>query len=291
MNDRMKSAITQELTCLTCLKLKGQDAIIVQDKCNFVFTTNNAWPVKREADDRRYSCQECSGVKVGDKKYFDELLEELGDPQTAFHFHQYLSSIDISDWDPKKMPITTWGEELKDHSIPSHVQMVQALLENGCFHPDLETWVASVDIKRTYDTFCAQMDIKEDRHIDVNVLMRSLKGVFHMRAQARTIQGKRTHKGWWFPPQSAVCKALHDGKLLSSTVKSVDTWQRIEYDEDKEGPWIAAAKSGDDLKDPQKLDVDAPCSCCGNNHGWRVRRDNEGHIETRKGTEDGSSDA
>ncbi|GAQ92179.1 hypothetical protein KFL_009390050 [Klebsormidium nitens] len=113
MNDRIKSAITQETTCL---EHKGQDAITVQDRSNIVFTTNHSWPVKREADDRRYSCQECSGVKVGDKHYFDELLAELEDPQTAFHFHQYLSSIDIVvNWDPKKMPVTTWGEELRDH--------------------------------------------------------------------------------------------------------------------------------------------------------------------------------
>lgn len=66
MNDRIKSLITQETTCM---ELKGQDPTSVQDKSNIVFTTNNAWPVKREADYRRYFCQECSGAKVGDKKY------------------------------------------------------------------------------------------------------------------------------------------------------------------------------------------------------------------------------
>lgn len=216
MNDRMKSLITQETTCL---ERKGRDPITVQDKSNIVFTTNNAWPLKRETDDRRYSCQECSGGKVGDKQYFDALQKELQDPQTAFYFHQYLSSIDISDWDPRKVPVTSWGESLKDHSIPPYVIMMQALLENGCFYPSLETWVASADIKRTYDTFLLQMDIKEDRQTNINVLVSSLNAIFKMRAQSRSIQGVRTHKGWYFPPQGAICKALHNGKLRSTTVE------------------------------------------------------------------------
>ena len=220
MNDRMKSQITQETTCL---ERKGQDPISVQDKSNLVFTTNNFWPVKREADDRRYSCQQVSDAKMGDKEYFDALVEELEKPETAYYLHRYLSSIDISDWNPQKMPITAWGEGLKEHSIPPHVNMMQALLENGCFHPSLETWVASSDIKRTYDTFLHQMDIKEDRHTDVNLLMRSLNAVFKMRPQSRSIKTVRTHKGWWFAPQGAICKALHKSKLLSSTVEWVDT--------------------------------------------------------------------
>ncbi|GAQ91963.1 hypothetical protein KFL_008920020 [Klebsormidium nitens] len=267
MNDRIKSLITQETTCM---ERKGQDPISVDDKSNIVFTTNNFWPVKREADDRRYSCQQVSDAKMGDKQYFDELVEELEKPETAYHLHRYLSSIDIFNWNPQKIPVTTWGEGLKEHSIPPHVNMMQALLENGCFHPSLVTWVASTDIKRTYDTFLHQMDIKEDRHTDVNVLMRSLNAVFSMRPQARSIQGVRTHKGWWFATQGAICGALHKGKLLSSTVKWVDTWQRLDYTEEEEGPWLTDPKAPENLIDaPKELRQSAAkqkCSFCSNRH-------------------------
>jgi hypothetical protein len=284
MNDRIKSLITQETTCM---ERKGQDPISVDDKSNIVFTTNNFWPVKREADDRRYSCQQVSDAKMGNKQYFDELVEELEKPETAYHLHQYLSSIEISNWNPQKMPVTTWGEGLKEHSIPPHVNMMQALLENGCFHPSLETWVASTDIKRTYDTFLHQMDIKEDHHTDVNVLMRSLNAVFNMRPQARSIQGVRTHKGWWFAPRGAICDALHKGKLLSSTVEWVDTWQRLDYTEDEEGPWMTDPKALQELVDASKESkesrqsaADQKCSFCSNHHEWVVRKDEEGHTVT-----------
>ncbi|GAQ93243.1 hypothetical protein KFL_013830020 [Klebsormidium nitens] len=290
MNDRIKSLITQETTCM---ERKGQDPISVDDKSNIVFTTNNYWPVKREADDRRYCCQQVSNAKMGNKKYFDELVEELEKPETAYHLHRYLSSIEISNWNPQKMPVTAWGEGLKEHSIPPHVNMMQALLENGCFHPSLETWVASTDIKRTYDTFLLQLDIKEDRHTDVNVLMRSLNAIFNMKPAARSIQGVRTHKGWWFSPQGAICEALHRGKLLSSTVEWVDTWQRLDYTEDEEGPWMTDPKALQELvnaskgsKELRQSAAEQKCSFCSNHHGWVVRRNEEGHIVTRESKKD-----
>jgi hypothetical protein len=184
------------------------------------------------------------------------------------------------------MPVTSWGESLKDHCIPPHVNMIQALLDNGCFHPSKETWVASADIKRTYDTFLAQLDMKEERHIDVNVLMRSLNAIFNMRPQARTFQKVQTHKGWWFPNQGAICKALRDGKLLSLTVEWVDTWQRLDYKEDSEGPWIVAESFDSNSKGAQPFNVDQECSCCLQSHGWLVRRDAEGHMVTRIRGED-----
>ncbi|GAQ87917.1 hypothetical protein KFL_003870150 [Klebsormidium nitens] len=269
MNDRMKSLITEDETCL---EHKGRDPITVQDKSNIVFTTNNYWPVKRDSDDRRYACQQCSNAKMGDKPYFDALLAELEKPETPYHLHRYLSSIDIFHWDPQKVPVTAWGEGLKEHSIPPHVNMMQALLENGCFHPSLETWVASTDIKRTFDTFLLQLDIKEDPHTDVNILMRSLNSIFNMRPQARSIQGVRTHKGWWFSPQGAICEALHKGKLLSTTVEWVDTWQRHEYTEDEEGPWMTNPEAFKKLiGDPKELRQSAAaqkCSFCLNIHQW-----------------------
>jgi hypothetical protein len=290
MNDRMKSQITQEETCL---ERKGRDAISVQDKSNIVFTTNNFWPVKREADDRRYSCRQCSYAKMGDMPYSDALVEELEKSETTYHFHRYLSSIDIANWDPQKMSITAWGEGLKEHSIPPHVNMMQALLENGCFHPSLKTWVASSDIKRTYDTFLLQMDIKEDRHVDVNILMRFLGSIFNMRPQARSIKGVQTHKGWWFTPHGAICEALHKGKLLSSTVEWMDTWQRLDYTKNKEGPWMTDPKALQELVDAsnelrQSL-AKQKCSFCSNTHLWEVRRDETGNVVTRDRTNDDSS--
>jgi hypothetical protein len=71
------------------MERKGQDPISVDDKSNIVFTTNNFWPVKREADDRRYSCQQVSDAKMGNKQYFDELVEELEKSETAYHLHRY----------------------------------------------------------------------------------------------------------------------------------------------------------------------------------------------------------
>jgi hypothetical protein len=275
LNDRMKPLITQTDTCL---ERKGLDAIKTRDFSNIIFTTNNSWPVKREAGDRRYSCQECSGAMVGNREYFDGLIKELEDPQTALSFHAYLSSIDISDWYPQTIPITAWGESLKDHSIPPYIKMMQALLENACFHPSAETWVATIDNKATYDTFLSTLNIKEDRHMDVNVLISNRKSKFGMRAQGRSIQQIPTHKGWWFPPQGSICKALHSEKSWSSTIEWVGEWCRYSgYTEDEKCHYMAkrdstAGPSTIELS-PKGLPLCTNCSQC------HVREEDEKESE------------
>jgi hypothetical protein len=137
------------------------------------------------------------------------------------------------------------------------------------------------------------MDIKEDCHVDVNVLMRSLGSIFNMRPQARSIQGVRFHKGWWFTPHDAICEVLHEGKLLSSTVEWVDTWQRLNYTEDKEGPWTTDPKALQELVDASKESRQSlakqKCSFCSKTYLWEVRCDETGNVVTQDRTNDDSS--
>jgi hypothetical protein len=124
------------------------------------------------------------------------------------------------------------------------VKVVQALLQNGCFHPLVETWIALEDIKGTYAKFLAALDIKEEHHMDVNVLISNPNGKFGMRPQARSIQQIPTHKGWWFPRKGSICKALHSKQTWPSTIGWVGRWCRISgYEEDPNCHWMAKKDS------------------------------------------------
>jgi hypothetical protein len=136
------------------LNRKGVDAIQVDDFQNIAFTTNEYWPIKKETDDRRYFAMESSDIMIRNKAYFKALFHELNDVvETPNVFYQYLSSIDIFEWDPQDIPQTAWGERLKGHSVSTSVKMIQGLLKSGCFHPYRETWVASADIMLTFESF------------------------------------------------------------------------------------------------------------------------------------------
>jgi hypothetical protein len=114
-NNRLKSMITQSQGVLN---RKGVDAIQVDDFQNIAFTTNEYWPIKKEADNRRYFAKESSDKMIRNKAYFKALFHEMYVvAETPYVFYQYLSSIDISEWDPQDIPQTAWGERLKGHSI------------------------------------------------------------------------------------------------------------------------------------------------------------------------------
>ncbi|GAQ93374.1 hypothetical protein KFL_014790010, partial [Klebsormidium nitens] len=104
LNNRLKSMITQSQGVLN---RKGVDAIQVDDFQNIVFTTNEYWPIKKETDDRRYFAMESSDKMIRNKAYFAALFKELNDvAETPYVFHRYLSSIDISEWNPQDIPQT-----------------------------------------------------------------------------------------------------------------------------------------------------------------------------------------
>ncbi|GAQ86640.1 hypothetical protein KFL_003010150 [Klebsormidium nitens] len=208
-NNRFKSHITQERSML---EKKGIDPIQVRDFCNSVFTTNEEWPVKRGVDDRRYAAVEASNEKLGDKEYFTRLGNELEQPETAKRFFQYLLSLDISTWNAKLVPQTAWGEALRAHSIPTYASMVQALLENGCFHPTKETWAASEDILATYETFLRDNNIQAaEARLTRTALCGALHKAFKLRSCTRNLsrpnndqfnQEAKTVRGWWFKPEA-----------------------------------------------------------------------------------------
>jgi hypothetical protein len=110
---------------------------------------------------------ESSDKMIRIKAYFTALFKELNDvAETPYVFHRYLSSIDISEWNPQDISQTAWEERLKGHSVSTSVKMIQGLLESGCFHRYRETWVASADIMLTFESFLDSHRIKDDRKLD-----------------------------------------------------------------------------------------------------------------------------
>jgi len=107
----MKNAITAKTYNH---EVKGQDPITVRNFNRFIGTTNNENPVKIEADDRRYVIMTSSSEKIGDKKYFDDLVEYASNECNLKAVYEYLMCVDISkvDW-MNERPITEIYQENK----------------------------------------------------------------------------------------------------------------------------------------------------------------------------------
>jgi hypothetical protein len=272
LNNRLKSMITQSQGVLN---RKGVDAIQVDDFQNIAFTTNEYWPIKKETDDRRYFAMESLDKMIRNKAYFTALFKELNDlAVTPYFFHQYLSSIDISEWDPQNIPQTAWGERLKGHSVSTSVKMIQGLLESGCFHPYQKTWVASADIMLTFESFLESHRIKDDRKLD---RIRSLRDVFGLRGGSRLVDGIPATRGWWFPSEPEICQALTKENMWSE-VDWYGKWARsFAHIEDVAGPWMSfmstnlKIKSAEIERDAKIQGSTRVCTNCHKSHMVRGR--------------------
>jgi len=69
-NDKLKNLITQSEQVI---ERKGLKPVRFSDYNNYIFLSNNNWPIKVELSDRRYFCLDLGNSKCKDSDYFDVL--------------------------------------------------------------------------------------------------------------------------------------------------------------------------------------------------------------------------
>jgi len=75
-NDKLKNLITQSEQVI---ERKGLKPIRFSDYNNYIFLSNNNWPIKVELSDRRYFCLDLDNSKCKDSDYFDILGDQLNE--------------------------------------------------------------------------------------------------------------------------------------------------------------------------------------------------------------------
>jgi hypothetical protein len=124
--DIMKNLITDNRRII---ENKGIDPIEVDDFCNYIMFTNNYYPVRCEGGDRRYCIIECGGKYIGNKKYFDNLVNSFNE-ESANVFHTFLSKIKIDDINLEKMPISDLKITLIENSLPKIIWFIRDIIDN-----------------------------------------------------------------------------------------------------------------------------------------------------------------
>jgi len=120
-NDHLKTIIMSETLRV---EPKGVDLYFVDDCNNYIFTTNNNWPVKIEASDRRFLVLDCNNKYANNKEYFDKILAVTNSNEVSEHFFQFLAQKDLSEWNPRCIPETDLKKELQQNSIPDPIQFM-----------------------------------------------------------------------------------------------------------------------------------------------------------------------
>lgn len=169
-NDKMKSIITQ---AQQRIEKKGIDTYHINDFNNFIFQSNNEWPVRVETTDRRYMVNRCSNARIGDRAYFDGLHKLLKDKftvdgveySTADIFLSVMLERDISGFRPQDFPITAYHHELKIRGLPNtHDFMIELCRDNvsehTMFDDNKELHIHSNNLFAVYNTWCGENNDK-----------------------------------------------------------------------------------------------------------------------------------
>jgi putative DNA primase/helicase len=108
-SDKLKALIS-ETTLL--LERKGIDPVPMSNFIRFVFASNMNKVLRAGSRERRYLVLEPSATNAQDKGYFDQYHAWLNNGG-ASHLLHYLLQLDLSDFDPRRAPITNALKEEK----------------------------------------------------------------------------------------------------------------------------------------------------------------------------------
>lgn len=191
----LKSIITEPMIPI---QPKGFDIENYPNYLKIIVASNHANPVHIDPDDRRMFCLEFADDRKQDSVYFGALNEfyKGGGGKEAFLHH--LKSVDISKFNPFRVPHSRMWSEGTLASLPIEETAALHLLEQG--------WFPGTQAKSLCDYHCLAAHLKA--HLE-NEFHR-LRDV-HPRQLAKVWKklgavDKHTNKGttWWFPELSVM---------------------------------------------------------------------------------------
>ena len=125
---RLKAMITERFRTI---EGKGKDAIVLPNFTHLILSSNEAWPVHLDRDDRRFLVLEVSEDRKEDREYFAQIAEELKNGGYEALLHE-LQEEDISNFDPRAIPKNTESFGIKLESAPlTEKYIYEVLLEGG----------------------------------------------------------------------------------------------------------------------------------------------------------------
>ena len=166
---KLKAMISEELASI---EQKGKDIITMKNYRHFIFASNEENPVHLDADDRRFFVLGVSAEHKEDHPYFEAIQRELDNGGYEALLYDLLNE-DISNFNPRAMPVNIESFCIKLSGLKSHENYIYNALLEGCFDignamPN-NTWpemVVKSSIYSDYKTWCLGQNIKpEDERI------------------------------------------------------------------------------------------------------------------------------
>ena len=188
-NNQIKNMITDKTMVV---ERKGIDSMTRRSCERYVFMSNEDWPLRVEASDRRSACFEVSAEKVGDREYFAQLNEHFEDKTNLEHVFQLL-------WQhrPNGNPVSQYlmppdsqlKDQLKAMCRDEYVAFLKDLVDNdnGCEGMDVPidgSAVCSAMLINLFEIWCVKNG-KDPRKASTTAMGRTLKKILGNRVAFR----------------------------------------------------------------------------------------------------------
>ena len=129
---------------------KGIKSVTANNYNRYLMTSNEAKPVQVEDGERRFNVFPCSADWVGKHEQWDEVRRILFCPRGAAIIGKYLATLDISKFDPRKLPENAY----QNHIIESEQSAETLFIKNW---EGVE--VEMSDLFHLYQQYCRENDL------------------------------------------------------------------------------------------------------------------------------------
>ncbi|MFA6263705.1 MAG: primase-helicase family protein [Candidatus Babeliales bacterium] len=172
----LKAMITEPI-CL--IESKGRDSIQLRNYKHVVVTSNEDWPVDIDPDDRRFFVLKVSENHKEDTTYFADMQNQLENGGYAALLYDLLNE-DVSDFNPRKLPVSTDSFAIKLRSADSTDRYLYFVLHEGIFYtgerlPSQEAGWSDIYTDMFYDLYAQWCDESNEKKITKNIFCQKVK--------------------------------------------------------------------------------------------------------------------
>jgi putative DNA primase/helicase len=142
----LKALITSDIISVNP---KGVKEYTVPNIARIIMTTNEANPIKLDETDRRFViCRPSNRLHAKGIAWWSKVYETIHTPAFLSTIGRYLANLDLTDWSPRDIPMTTIKKDLLELSKPTEL----CFLEDHCAD-STEQWITPAELYSLYKTW------------------------------------------------------------------------------------------------------------------------------------------
>ena len=130
--DRQHEGVLKGLVTESTLPIegKGQNLVTAPNMLHVIMSSNSEWVVPASHDERRYAVFDVADNRIGDRKYFADIAQQIDNGGLAAMIYDLLH-LDLSGFEVRDIPDSKALAEQKKHSLDSIDRWWLAVLERG----------------------------------------------------------------------------------------------------------------------------------------------------------------